>query len=75
MKSKNIHPSAIVEDNVTLGEGVTIGPNAVIYSGTVIGNDVQIGATAVIGQKPTKAKSSTLKVSAELPSLSVGNGT
>ena len=39
----DVHPSAIVEAGVTLGEGVEIGPGAVVRSGTVLGDGVTIG--------------------------------
>lgn len=69
---QRIHNSAYIEDGVNLGEGVEIGPNAVVYRGTSLGNGVKVGANAVLGQRPTKAKSSTLKTSADLAGLSVG---
>jgi len=69
----DIHPSALIEEGVTLGHGVQIGPNVVIYAGTKIGNDVKVSANAVLGQKPTKAKSSTLKTSDDLPPLFIGD--
>ncbi len=71
----HIHPSAYVEDGVLMGESVEIGPNAVIYRGTTLGNGVRVGANSVLGQRPTKAKSSTLKTTPDLPGLSLGVGT
>lgn len=71
----NIHSRAYVEEGVTFGKNVEIGPNAVVYAGTVIGDGVRVGANAVLGQRPTRAKSSTLKVSEELAPLRVGAGT
>ncbi len=44
-----VHHKAYVEENVTLGEAVSIGPNATIEAGVVIGNRVQIGAGVFIG--------------------------
>ncbi|MUK77039.1 hypothetical protein GNP84_09045 [Aliivibrio fischeri] len=44
-----IHPSAVVEDGVTIQDNVVIGPNAVIHTGTIIGSNVTINAGAVIG--------------------------
>lgn len=73
--SVSIHPSAYIEDGVTLGDSVEIGPNVVIYKGTSLGNGVRVGANSVLGQRPTKAKSSTLKVSSDMPGLTVGDGT
>lgn len=71
----SIHETAVVEDGVTLADDVEIGPNAVIFSGTSLGRGARVGANAVLGQRPTKAKSSTLKISADLPGLRVGDGT
>lgn len=73
--SAKVHKSALVEDGVALGIGVEIGPFAVIYEGTTLGDGVCVGAHAVLGQRPSKAKTSTLRLSSDLPGLSVGAGT
>ncbi len=70
-----IHDTAVVEDGVELADGVEVGPNAVIYSGTRLGRGVRVAANAVLGQRPTKAKSSTLQVASDLPGLRIGDGT
>ncbi|WP_035586701.1 acyl-ACP--UDP-N-acetylglucosamine O-acyltransferase [Hippea jasoniae] len=44
-----IHPTAIIEDNVELGENVKIGPNVNIKSQVVIGDNTTIEANAYIG--------------------------
>ncbi|UDM06775.1 UDP-3-O-(3-hydroxymyristoyl)glucosamine N-acyltransferase [Halomonas sp. NyZ770] len=44
-----IHPSAIVAEDATLGEGISIQANAVIESGVVLGDRVVIGAGSVVG--------------------------
>lgn len=44
-----VSPSAVVADDVTLGEGVHIGANVVIASGCSIGDNTVIGAGCVIG--------------------------
>lgn len=46
-----IHPSAVVEADATLGEGVTIGPLSYIGAGAVIGAGSRIGARVVIGER------------------------
>jgi len=38
-----IHPTAVIGDNVTLGEGVMIGPHAVLTSDMVFGDSVYLG--------------------------------
>jgi UDP-N-acetylglucosamine acyltransferase len=44
----NIHPSAVVASDATLGAGIRIGPFAVIEEDVVLGDDCQIAAHAVI---------------------------
>ncbi|MBE0436353.1 MAG: acyl-ACP--UDP-N-acetylglucosamine O-acyltransferase [Methylomicrobium sp.] len=46
--AQNIHPTACIAENVTLGEDVTIGPFAVIESDVEIGARCQIGPHAVV---------------------------
>ena len=46
--TQNIHPTAFIATNVTLGEHCTIGPFAVIESGAVLGDHCQLGAHAVV---------------------------
>ena len=45
----SIHNTAIVEKNVEIGSGVSIGEYSVIYSGTIIKDNVKIEATALLG--------------------------
>lgn len=45
----SIHPTAVVEEGVTIKNDVVIGANAVVHKGTIIGNNVTIQAGAVIG--------------------------
>ncbi|MEN9503135.1 MAG: UDP-3-O-(3-hydroxymyristoyl)glucosamine N-acyltransferase [Pseudomonadota bacterium] len=44
-----IHPSAVIADDVVLGDGCTIGAHAVLESGVVCADGVTIGAGCVIG--------------------------
>ncbi|MEY3879489.1 MAG: hypothetical protein RIQ94_284 [Pseudomonadota bacterium] len=46
--AQNIHPTAYIAANVTLGDNVTVGPFAVIETGAELGADCQIGAHAVV---------------------------
>lgn len=52
-----IHPSAVIHDSATLGEGVSVGPLAVICAGarigagSVIGPQAFVGSDAVLGEK------------------------
>ena len=45
----NIHPSAIIDERVTLGKNNTILPYSIIYGPTEIGDDNIIGPHVVIG--------------------------
>ena len=47
-ESNDIHESAILEDNVTLGAGVVVGKSTLIKSGVVINDNVTIGENCVI---------------------------
>lgn len=43
-----IHPTAIIDRNAELGEGVAVGPYAIIEADVVIGNGTSIGPHAVV---------------------------
>lgn len=47
---KQIHPSAVIEENVELGEDVLIGPGCVIQKGSSIGGGTILEANVVIGK-------------------------
>jgi len=55
-----IHKSAVIADDVSLGDNVSIGANAVIESGVQLADDVSIGAGCFIGQRVKIGKSTTL---------------
>lgn len=44
-----IHPTAVLDDSVELGEGVSIGPHCVLQSGVKLGPGCRLGAQVVIG--------------------------
>jgi UDP-N-acetylglucosamine acyltransferase len=50
--SNDIHPTAIISGEVTLGTGNTVGPHVVITGPVVIGDDNWIGTGVVIGAPP-----------------------
>jgi UDP-3-O-[3-hydroxymyristoyl] glucosamine N-acyltransferase len=56
---KGIHPTAIIGDNVSIGEGVAVGPYAVIEDNASIGNKTIIYAGCFVGHH-TKIGSDTL---------------
>ena len=68
-----IHPTAIVEDGVTVGADVEIGPYAVVRAGTVLGDNVTVGEHAVLGKRPKLGPKSVAK-GGDLPGLVVGAG-
>lgn len=45
-----VHASAVVADDVVLGEGVSIGPRAVVESGCQLGDGCVIGPGSVLGE-------------------------
>ncbi|PWI34463.1 UDP-3-O-(3-hydroxymyristoyl)glucosamine N-acyltransferase [Vibrio albus] len=51
--AERVHSSAVIADNVILGENVSIGANAVIESGVTLGDNVSIGAGCFIGKNAT----------------------
>ncbi|HKK92968.1 MAG TPA: UDP-3-O-(3-hydroxymyristoyl)glucosamine N-acyltransferase [Longimicrobiales bacterium] len=46
-----VHPTAVVEHGVRIGEGVSVGPRAVLEEGAVIGRGTRIGAHCVVGRR------------------------
>ncbi len=46
--AQNIHPTAFIESDVTLGDNITVGPFAVIETGAELGANCQVGAHAVV---------------------------
>ncbi|PCH96668.1 MAG: UDP-3-O-(3-hydroxymyristoyl)glucosamine N-acyltransferase [Gammaproteobacteria bacterium] len=55
-----IHPSAVIADDVKLGEKVSVGANAVIESGVQLGDNVSIGAGCFIGKNTSIGKGTSL---------------
>jgi len=56
----SIHPSAVIANDVFLGENVTIGPHVVVEQGASIGNGCSIGANSFIGEDSHIGSNSTL---------------
>jgi UDP-N-acetylglucosamine acyltransferase len=46
--TQQIHPTAYIGTDVTLGDGIIVGPFVVIESGAVLGDHCQVGAHAVV---------------------------
>lgn len=66
LKTKKIHPTAIIEDSVVLGNNVEVGPYTVIEGNTTIGDGTKIGPFCHLGRNPQDRKYSgettTLKI-------------
>jgi UDP-3-O-[3-hydroxymyristoyl] glucosamine N-acyltransferase len=45
-----VHPSAVVADDVSVGEGASVGPLASVAAGVTIGDRSQIGAGCILGR-------------------------
>lgn len=58
--TQNIHPSAFIAEQASIGKNVTIGPFAVIENHTQIGDHCQIGAHAVIRPYTTMGSGNTI---------------
>jgi len=48
--ARGIHPTAVIDASVVLGENVAIGANAVIEQGVILADHVSIGAGCFIGE-------------------------
>lgn len=46
--AQNIHPTAYIAPDVSLGDNITVGPFAVIETGAQMGSNCQVGAHAVV---------------------------
>ncbi|MEX1139442.1 MAG: acyl-ACP--UDP-N-acetylglucosamine O-acyltransferase [Bacteroidota bacterium] len=66
----SIGPFAVIEDDVVVGEGTSIGANAMLYSGARIGRDCRIFNGASIGGPPQD-----LKYKGEATYLEIGDRT
>jgi UDP-2-acetamido-3-amino-2,3-dideoxy-glucuronate N-acetyltransferase len=80
-----IDPSAVIGEDVTIGEftvihndviigdNSVIGSHVVIHPGTRIGRGVRIDDGTVIGKKPMRSVRSALKESTDLPAAQIGD--
>jgi UDP-3-O-[3-hydroxymyristoyl] glucosamine N-acyltransferase len=62
-----ISETAIIEEDVSIGNNVLIGEYSIIKSGTIIGDNVAIGSGCIIGKRPSVGRN-------QLPLLSKGSG-
>lgn len=64
--------NVVVERDADLGQGSMLDHNVVVRAGTKLGDGVVVAAGALLGQRPSRAKSSTLEVTADLAPLVIG---
>jgi len=81
-----VHPSAVLGEGTTLGEGCVIeagvqlgagcrvGHHVVIHADTVVGQNVRIDDHANLGKHPMRAANSATTKEQELPGLTLGDG-
>ncbi len=48
-----IHPTAVIAENVSLGENISLGAHVVLESGVQLGDNVRLGAGCYIGHETT----------------------
>jgi UDP-3-O-[3-hydroxymyristoyl] glucosamine N-acyltransferase len=71
-----IHPNAVIADDVSIEDSVSIGANAIIESGVKIEGNVSIGAGCYIGKKSTLKKFSILHPNVSVyPDTQIGERT
>ncbi|TYK65664.1 UDP-3-O-(3-hydroxymyristoyl)glucosamine N-acyltransferase [Colwellia echini] len=58
--ANGIHPSAVIAEDVTFGDNVSIGANAVIETGVKLSDNVSVGAGCFIGKNAIIGESTTL---------------
>ncbi len=69
-----VHPTAVVGDEVELGEGIEVGPYAVLEAGSVVGARSRIGAHVVVGRGATVGEDCVLHPHAVLyPGAELGD--
>jgi len=73
-KMAHIAKTAVIHDNVTIGENVVIKDFVVIYPGVRIGDNVEIMEGAVVGRIPKGAKAIARKVMDEYKEVLIGKG-
>ncbi|ANB61266.1 acyltransferase [Anoxybacteroides amylolyticum] len=62
----------VIEKGVTIGKNVIIGNRVTIHEGTVIGDGTTVADGAVLGKPPKPAKTSTVKLTGDVPALVIG---
>jgi UDP-3-O-[3-hydroxymyristoyl] glucosamine N-acyltransferase len=63
---------SVIEKGAKIGKNVVIGNRVTIHQDTVIGDNTTISDGAVLGKPPKPAKTSTVKLSENIPALTLG---
>jgi acetyltransferase-like isoleucine patch superfamily enzyme len=63
----------VIEKDVKIGNNVIIGNRVTVHEGTVIGDNTTVADGSVLGKSPKPAKTSTVKLSDNIPALIIGN--
>ncbi len=63
----------VIKENVRIGSGCVIGNNVIIHPDTIIGSNVRIDDNTVLGKLPMKAANTAVTKEQELPPLRVGD--
>lgn len=63
---------SVIEENVEIGQNVRVGNRVTIHAGSIIGDGTTIDDGAVLGKQPKPAKTSTMKITKEIPPLQLG---
>jgi UDP-3-O-[3-hydroxymyristoyl] glucosamine N-acyltransferase len=64
----------VIEKNAKIGKNVIIGNHVTIHEDTIIGDNTTIADGAVLGRSPKPAKTSTVKLTDNIPALEIGEG-
>lgn len=71
-RNKGIHPTAFVDPDAKLGEGVSIGPGAVVEANAKLDIAVEIGAGAVVGRGVSIGATTRIGANASLEYCDIG---
>jgi acetyltransferase-like isoleucine patch superfamily enzyme len=63
---------SVIEKGAQIGKDVKIGNRVTIHQGTIIGSGTTIDDGAVLGKGPKPGKTSTVKLTGDLPPLTIG---
>ncbi len=61
-----------IGDDARLGPGCRVGDHTTVYAHTVMGQNCVVGSNSSVGKPPRPAATSTVKLQADLPPLTVG---